>query len=253
MEPHLLEKLEEFGLSEKEARVYLASLESGSSSAEHLSKLAGVNRSTTYVQIESLMNKGLMSTHDIGKKTFFSAESPSHLIRLYERRQEKLKEKFRSLEDFIPELSRIHDSSGERPMVRFFEGKEGYVTMRNEVLKSKVKEYYLAMAHDMMSGVLNKEERAEFSRIRGKKNIGGKVLYSKTGNDIVPVSPLHMKRVPIDKFPFESEIYIYGNNVALASLKGTVAGIIIESKAIANSMRSIFDIAWESVDATETV
>ncbi len=248
MKQPLLDKLQEFGLSEKESRVYLSALELGEATADQIAKHAEVNRSTTYVQLQELMSLGLVSTFDKGKKTFFSAESPGHLKRLFERKRQELEIQSNALDAFVPELTRIFDSAGERPMVRYFEGKEGYVTMRNEVLQSKVKEYYLVMARECMETVLNKEERDEFSEKRGEKNIGGKILYTKKGPDIVPVPPVDMRRMPSGTFPLESEIYIYNNNVALAALKGTVAGVIIESKAIATSMRSIFDLAWEGAE-----
>ena len=78
----MLKELQEIGLSEKESRVYLASLELGPATAERLSTQAKVNRSTTYVQLESLMKSGLVTTYEEGKKTFFSPESPELLKRL---------------------------------------------------------------------------------------------------------------------------------------------------------------------------
>ena len=241
-----IEKLQEFGLSEKEAKVYFSSLELGSASVDQLSKQAGVNRSTTYVQIEQLMQAGLMSTHTVGKKTLYSPESPDNLKRLFERQQEEIRQKSTALEGFLPDLARLYDSAGERPVVRFFEGKEGLITMRSEVLKMKGKQFYAATAHDYMKSVLTQEERNEFSEQRAAKKIGGKVLYTISGDDIAVVPPLQMQRITEEEYPFESDIYIYDNKVALASLKGTVVGVIIESQAIANSMRTIFDLAWNT-------
>ena len=70
----MLKELQDLGLSEKEARVYL-----GQTTADKLAKHAKVNRSTTYVQLESLMKVGLMSTHEERKKTVFAPESPELL------------------------------------------------------------------------------------------------------------------------------------------------------------------------------
>ncbi|MBI4087815.1 TrmB family transcriptional regulator, partial [Candidatus Kaiserbacteria bacterium] len=67
-------ELEDLGLSEKEARVYLAALELGQNTAERIAKQASVNRSTTYVQLDSLMKMGLISTHEEDKKTLFAPE-----------------------------------------------------------------------------------------------------------------------------------------------------------------------------------
>ena len=54
----MLKELQDMGLSEKEAKIYLASLEIGRATADQLAKQAKIVRSTTYVQLESLMKKG---------------------------------------------------------------------------------------------------------------------------------------------------------------------------------------------------
>ena len=64
----LKKELEHLGLSDKEARVYLAALEMGPSPVQDISHKAHVNRATTYVMIESLAARGLMSTFQKGKK-----------------------------------------------------------------------------------------------------------------------------------------------------------------------------------------
>ena len=55
--------LKELGFSEKESEVYLAMLELGPAAVQDIAKKAGVNRSTTYVMIESLKRRGLISTY----------------------------------------------------------------------------------------------------------------------------------------------------------------------------------------------
>ena len=57
----LIQELGHLGLSEKEAAVYLASLELGPAPVQDISHKAKVNRATTYVMIESLMGRGLIS------------------------------------------------------------------------------------------------------------------------------------------------------------------------------------------------
>jgi len=245
MEPLHIEKLQEFGLTEKEARVYLAALQLGSATAEQISKLAEVNRSTTYVQIEQMMQRGLMSTHEEGKKTMFTAESPEHLKRIYQKRVEDLQNEVKAFDRFVPELQRLYDSAGERPVVRFFQGKEGLITMRNEVLKAKEKKMLIASSHDHMTEVFTWDELMQYSEKRAKKNITPRVIYTKTGDDIPVVPPIELRRVDKDDYPFESEVYIYDNTVALASLHGYISGVIIENKAIAKSMKTLYELAWK--------
>jgi sugar-specific transcriptional regulator TrmB len=89
----LKEQLEKIGLADKEAKVFLASLELGSSAVQEIAKKADINRATTYVIIEKLMKKGLMSSVEKGKKTYFQTEDPKRLLKLLEEQEEDLKKK----------------------------------------------------------------------------------------------------------------------------------------------------------------
>jgi len=46
-------------------------------------------------------------------------------------------------------------------------------------------------------------------------------------------------------FGFNNEINIFGNKIALISYK-QIMGIIIESKDLADTQRTIFELAWEN-------
>ena len=112
----MLEKeIIKLGLSDKEAKVYLAALELGSGTAQMIAGKAGVNRATTYVVIESLMKMGLMSTYDEGKKTFFTASPPEKLREFLENQESKVREKINILNGIIPELSSfVRSGHGQR-------------------------------------------------------------------------------------------------------------------------------------------
>ncbi len=68
-------ELQNLGLTEKEARTYLASLELGPETAQNIAKKTGINRATTYVQIESLKKRGLMSEFEKGALDILVATS----------------------------------------------------------------------------------------------------------------------------------------------------------------------------------
>src|SRR3990167_4868713 len=93
----MLKELQDIGLSEKESRVYLAALELGRATADQLAKQAKIKRPTTYVQLESLMKMGLMSTYEEDKKAYFAPESPELLRRLLHKQKENIESKERDL------------------------------------------------------------------------------------------------------------------------------------------------------------
>lgn len=237
-------RLKQLGLSEKEAKVYIASLEVGAATADELAKHAKLNRSTTYVQIQELMRFGLMSTFKKGKRTYFAPESPYNLRQIIERKHRELNEQAHLLEGFVPELLSLYATSGVRPIVRSFEGKEGLIAMRREVLKTKSKEIHLAVAYDHMRSLFSDAELMDFSDTRAKQGIKSYVLYTKTGDDMISTQLQDLRRIAEEQFPFSSDIYIFGDMIAFASYGKDIAGVIIESATIAATMRSLFRLAW---------
>jgi sugar-specific transcriptional regulator TrmB len=91
----MLKELQDLGLSEKEAKAYLAALEIGRATADQLAKHAKIKRPTTYMQLESLMKMGLMSTYEEDKKTYFAPESPELLKRLLTKQKESVASKMK--------------------------------------------------------------------------------------------------------------------------------------------------------------
>lgn len=240
-------KLIELGLTAKEAEVYLALLKSGDSTADQLAKLAKMNRSTTYVQIKLLAEYGLVSTFKRGKKTFFAAESPTNLIRILENRHRQIEAQKNEVELLVPELLKLYGSSVDRPAVRVFEGKEGLVSMRNSILEANPKIMQVAFSFDAMSKIFNTDEMMGFSLKRAKKNIYTQGLYTKIGEDVPVVPPQQLKRINAEAYPFGSDVYIYGDTISFASTKDQIVGITIKNADIAKTMKTLFDIAWNTV------
>jgi sugar-specific transcriptional regulator TrmB len=129
-----IQELMNLGLKDKEACVYLSSLELGPSPAQNIAKKAGVVRATTYVILEELMQMGLVTKYKEGKKTMFSAEAPSQLLRLLEKEEEVIEQRQKELKDILPELQMLAKALGDKPSVRYFEGKEGLAAIRRDMV-----------------------------------------------------------------------------------------------------------------------
>src|SRR3989344_2521281 len=83
-----IETLEEFGLSESEAKVYVALLETGSTLAGPVIKKTGLHRGTTYQILQRLMEKGLVSSVIKGRKRHFEPANPERLVGILREKQE---------------------------------------------------------------------------------------------------------------------------------------------------------------------
>jgi len=91
------EDLEDLGLSNEEARVYLAILELGGSYVSNIGKKAGISRVNVYYILGNLVKKGIVSSVEKNNIKFFSVESPKILVN-------QLEEKFLHAKKLLPEL-----------------------------------------------------------------------------------------------------------------------------------------------------
>ena len=73
---NLNEVIEKIGLSKKEAKVYLALLRIGQSSASLIAKNSGLKRPTTYLILEDLRKRGFVLKMPGNKKQMFISKSP---------------------------------------------------------------------------------------------------------------------------------------------------------------------------------
>lgn len=255
----MLHALTQIGLSENEAKVYLALLELGSATAQQVAQKAGVNRPTTYVQLESLIKVGVVSTFERESersgvsKTYFRAEDPDHLKKILEGSRRDLDKKEQILSETLPELGKLFLTSGERPRVRFFEGVEGLLTMQDEFLKTPDKSIESVASTDDVLGVFPTHPQAYMPR-RVKKGIRAKLLYTSSQGKIFKnkdeAALREARYIPAEKFPFSFDLTLYDFHVAISVLKPKdfPYGIIIESEEVAKSFRSLFYLAWESAE-----
>mgnify|MGYP001596100219 CR=1 FL=1 len=244
-------QLEEIGLSDKEAAVYLASLELGKSPVQKISQQAGIKRVTTYVVIESLMKKGLMSSAQEGKKTYFFAEDPGNLIRIVESQKNEISQKEKTVSGISKELKELFESSGKRPVVRFFYGVEGIRTIRDDYLKEhdRLRNDYARSVTpvDLLFKIYPKHTE-EVTAKRTEKRIRSRVIYTNISGPIKGATSKKELREALyapPKFSLPGDISVYGDKVILSSLKGRIVEVLIEDKNIAETVKKLFELAWE--------
>jgi len=247
------QELKKLGLSDKEAKLYLTSLQRGPETAPTLAKLADIVRPTTYVIIDGLVKKGLMSTTEKGKKTLFTAETPEHLLSLIRLQKKEIEEKEREIFKIIPQLEELANLKGEKPRVRIFEGKEGLKSITEQILKSKSKMIYSFIPFDMVYSLFTEKDHAE--RVTSRKvakKIRSKVIYtSAKGKFLKPYDKSLLresKYVSEKDFPFKAGIDICDDFVALYTFKGKIMGIIIENDDITNIFKLIFNLCWKNIE-----
>ncbi|HPN54716.1 MAG TPA: helix-turn-helix domain-containing protein [Candidatus Moranbacteria bacterium] len=242
----LEQELISIGLNEKETKVYLASLELGQSTVQSIAVKAGINRATTYFIIDGLMQRGLITSFNKGKKQYFFAADPERLIEILEREKENIESKKNNLQKLLPQLRSLNNKQSGRPLVRYYEGKEGISSMVEEVFREAKGVVYMAYSADEVGNIFSKKDQERWRKIRVDKNMPVKAIYTKKEGKIGVVPKSESLKIPFEKFPISCDFAVFNDKVRIASLKNRLTGIIIEDKEIASSFRALINLALET-------
>jgi predicted transcriptional regulator len=248
----LIRELSQFGLSDKEAAVYVAALELGPSPVQDIAHKAKVNRATTYVIIEALGGRGLLSSFIKGKKRFYVAEAPDRLRTILRLQQKELVEKENELNAVLPALMALYNAEGAKPQVRYLEGLDGLQTVRENFLRAGG-EFIQIVPFDLVGSVPEViEKREQHLQQLAATNAPYRALLITKETDFAQVPALpngEVRLVPAEKFPIHGEITVRGNSVYLYSYKSAILAVIIVSQELADAVRALFDLAWQGTAA----
>ena len=262
-----MQKLEKdlikIGLSEKESQVYLSSLSLGPSSVQNIAKKSNVNRVTTYVMIEQLTQKGLMSSFTKGKKKLYSAERPNRLMSLIHEREKELKDQEAQFRSVIPQLNAVMARSDNKTQVRFYEGVEGtkatHELLRVELANGGITEYREFIVPSLSDGIFEEGDspaRDEARKLIVKNKIKAKKIYF-LDSDIGRKDTFffdtkqHAKYLPAASYPLNCEIGIYGNLVVFYLVSDDHNTVVVDDEIVAASIKMMFDIAWSVAASIE--
>lgn len=238
-----LEKtLKNYGLSEKQAKIYLACLELGSASVQKISQKTGLARSTCYEVLESLKELSLVSTFQKKKVKYFSAEEPQKVI-------SSAKDKVDLLEQALPQLRALYGQAKNQPTVRLYQGKIGMKLILEEVLKEAKEILVFSSADDLFATL---DFYPDFVKWRIKQKIPAKVILresalAKERQRLGPQELREVKIIPAD-YDYHGLIYIWGKKIAMFSFKKDLAALVIESEELAKVQKAMFDNLWERLE-----
>jgi HTH-type transcriptional regulator, sugar sensing transcriptional regulator len=244
----LEKQLEQIGFHEKEARVYLACLQLGQDTAYHIAQKCALKRATVYFTLNLLVERGLVSIWKTKKATLWRAANPKKLFTQIKRKEEALTEIF-------PLLQSIYNFDEEKPNIQVFEGKEGLRQLYLEAIEFLKKGKELLAYGDVSHIDTMLEDLTAFllKELKNKRYRVREILNTKENNSnyVKTVrknkNPNHIIRFAGDNLFFsENDNIIFGNKLVIFSTQNRIFATVIESKSIADSYRSLFELAWKS-------
>lgn len=238
--------LQNLGLSENDSKVYLELLKMGPSPVQELARAVGLSRVSVYAIIEFLMKSGLITTVEKGKKQMYAAEPPERVVALAENKVSNLQAVMKEIKSNIGELKLIQ--SGDKPIVKMYEGPEVFMAMQEDLLRSKTENISEFGNLDEIERVYPYEQLKPFHAKIGVKKINRRIIYQTT-RGLHRENETNKKIKYLDQKikPFKGDFFLYEDTVWLSNFSGKQMTVMIKSKEIKDTLQVAFDIVWATL------
>ncbi|MDH5597095.1 MAG: helix-turn-helix domain-containing protein, partial [Candidatus Peregrinibacteria bacterium] len=121
-----LSSLTSIGLSEKSAKIYIASLNLGVSTVQRIAEKANIKRPTAYLHIQELLKDGYLQKIPMGKKECYAACDPQIL-------RDQLHKNVQAFDSALPELRGIYKGFQGKLRVRVLEGQKALDAVYDDI------------------------------------------------------------------------------------------------------------------------
>jgi len=245
MKNQTLNQLQELNLSPNEAKVYLALIESGLTSAGEIIKKTRLHRSVVYETFDKLLERKLITKITKQHIAHFQALEPDRLLQNIHR-QASIAE---SLIQDLKKLAKTNDSE-----ITVYEGAESYRRFWLESMERMPKGSTDFVAGSVGKGwydIIGEKALQEYFKIAKKRNISWKMIvfdkddYEKTFLSNYP--GFHWQCRFIDRpLAKEGNFNVFGTESVI--LHSATEPIVIEVKnqSLVKVFQNLFDILWES-------
>jgi sugar-specific transcriptional regulator TrmB len=257
MDQDQTKKMQNLGLQENEAKVYLALLELGRGTVSEISRIAKLNRTTAYDILERLALYGL-SNRVAGKKKIYVAEPPHRLKQYLENKKRAAERRLAELDGLLPGLVSLYKTD-LKPVIKIGEGKEEMSHIYNHALDAEGTIYSILnlKGYAEIFDLLGKEQSAE----RAKRGIKENVLaidstMAREWYEGAYKGRTKQKRLTTykwikadeKKFPV-GELNVFDDKViVMLSKPDENIAFEIQSQSFADFLKIVFEMTWNNVD-----
>ncbi len=242
----------QLGLSQKALVIYTTLLQSKGLKVASISQKSAIKRGTAYVLLAELEELELIEGYEKSGVQYYRATSPENLLTLVERRRKELLATKVLAEDVVKDLKKQWKVAVGRPVVQYYEGREGIQKVFADIYAPKDEPVYGCVDLEVADTVFPEEITEKLIPIRIQNKL---FAYTILGD-----SPLAQevasrdseqcrstRLVAKEEYPFPAEIDVYEDKIAMLSFdKGDFVATIIENRDFAQTLRSIFKLAFDA-------
>lgn len=238
-----LETLQNLGFSDKAAKIYLATLSLGTASVQDIAQKAELKRPTVYVHLDELLKQGLIERFQSGKKELYKAADPSML-------EKRAEHQLKAVKQLVPELLSIQNHITGKPQVSVLEGRRALEEVYRDICQANSIRFWsdlTAVEVHFQEMFIKIAESVNENEIRCREIIADTPEAKKSSKRYAATAGKTYSSRVATKSGIQNDSAIYGDTVAMFRIhQNNLFVILIKEPTIAATMKTIFDMAWES-------
>lgn len=254
----ILSYLEQLDLSDIEAKLYLTLLETGPVSVRHLAEKIEIKRTTTYLYIDQLIEKGLIMKVVKGSEKLIAANDPeeslAHLVDKKLAKAKTIQQEFpQVLQAITTSLPQVKDVSEAE--ITSYKGITNARKIYEEALKADELRAYIRINKNEPLFPNNSAVFADAFKNNPKLKVW-EIIYNKD----ISAPPSESSRSHVGRYFYKympkshhlssEDILIYDNKVAVINYKGGKTSIVLQSSDLYNNFKDIFTFLWDMIPET---
>jgi sugar-specific transcriptional regulator TrmB len=232
---------EELGLTDSEAKTYLALLELGSSTAGDILVKSGLQNSVIHRALNSLIEKSIINYIMEGKRKVYQATDPTNFYHFID-------EKKRKFDDILPKLKEKQSLSRNSETATVYKGNRGI----NEVyslLRSQGSKEYLSFGGGRQCELRMGTSWWKNHHLKRLDNkLPSRQVFDETvrgfGN-FLHNKPLSQVRFLPAEFEQFQETVIVADYVAITIFTDIAYSLLIHDRLVAEGYRKHFELLWK--------
>jgi sugar-specific transcriptional regulator TrmB len=241
---NIQQSLKNIGMTETEAKIYLALLKTGATSAGRIVEETGLYRKNLYDALNKLIDKGLVTYVVENKIKVFQAKDPENLEKYLDDKKARIDEQKQELKNNIFEMNKLFKKAPVEIESEIFRGTEGIKTILKECLNYK-EVLFIGATGDVEDRLPyfwpNYNKQREKLKCRWKL-----LLVHEARNKPITNSKYYEYKVLPKLLSGLNVIYIYGDYIANVLWLEKPLAFVIKHKTLANNYRKYFYYLWKT-------
>ncbi len=244
-----LSELINLGFNKNEAKVYLTLIRFGKADARMLINETKFHKNIVYDNLEKLIDKGLISFIQEGKKKIFQIASSASLNDYFEEQKKEIEERQKEAEIISKEINKLARKLPSIQEAKVYRGIQGIRTFYNQTLESG-KDFVVFGTPQESVNVMGELFWKNYDVKRASKKITAKLIVNPSIKSYGETIKNKFTEVRYFERDFEpmSETHIQGDEVGIIVWTKEPILFLIKDKLVAESYLKFFEKMWKQAE-----